>query len=552
MQAVMRKMSWASLVVICVAAQLTASDAEIHGVVKDNTGKPVRGALVKASAGAKSVSRFTQKDGRYEITVPAGSFDVTVDAYGFAPKRQAKDTTQPGETNFSLTPRVDLTYLTSAELQSLLPDNPQTKLIRAKCVACHSFGKIIMKRGYTASDWPGFIPTMTRGRESTPTLTDFLANPTKLAALSAALGEYFGPDAPYFGPDADPINLDQVKHADLSESVLKATIREYTIPTPDSFPHSVTLDQQDNAWFGEIGPRANKIGRFDPLTENFEEYSLPFPDTGPHTGAADARTFWETLTFSGPEGDVNKTYAKLASVDRETGKVATYDFPGYDGHVHTLTLDQDGNVWCSGSSVLKFDVKTRKFREYKLPIPSSTPENTVEAWENIPGQPPAPGAGTIYDVQVDSKGNVWASVQALGLLVRLDPATGETKTYYPPDTPSVKGLAVDAQDNVWFAGHQGNRLGRLDPKTGTFKLYGPPTGFATPYGLALDKKAGYVWFADLNGNNVTRFDPKTEQFAEYPIPSSNASPRFIGVDSKGRVWFTEFMNGKIGVVDPER
>jgi virginiamycin B lyase len=197
-------------------------------------------------------------------------------------------------------------------------------------------------------------------------------------------------------------------------------------------------------------------------------------------------------------------------------------------------------------------VKTRKFREYKLPIPSSTPENTVEAWENIPGQPPAPGAGTIYDVQVDSKGNVWASVQALGLLVRLDPATGETKTYYPPDTPSVKGLAVDAQDNVWFAGYQGNRLGRLDPKTGTFKLYRPPTGFATPYGLALDKKAGYVWFADLNGNNVTRFDPKTEQFAEYPIPSSNASPRFIGVDSKGRVWFTEFMNGKIGVVDPER
>ena len=552
MQVVVQKIFWVSLTIICVAAQVGASGAEIHGVVQDNAGNPVRGALVKASAGGDSVSRFTQKDGRYEIVVPAGKVNVTVDAYGFAPKRQATDTAQAGETNFSLTPKADLAHLTSAELQSLLPDNPQTKLIRATCIACHSFGMIIKKSGYTASDWQGFIPTMTRGRLPTPTLTDILAKPVKLAALSAALEKYFGPDAPYFGPDADAINLDQVKHADISEAVLKATIREYTIPTPDSFPHSVTLDQQDNAWFAEIGPRANKIGRFDPLTEKFEEYPLPFPDSGPHTGAADARTFWVTMTFSGPEGDVNKTYAKLASVDRETGKVATYDFPGYEGHTHTLTLDQEGNVWCSGSTVLKFDVKTRKFREYKLPVPSNIPESTMEAWENVPGQAPAPGADAVYDVQADSKGNVWASVQALGLLIRLDPATGETKIYYPPDTPSIKGLAVDAQDNIWFAGHEGNRLGRLNPKTGTFNLYQPPTGFATPYGLAFDKRTGNIWFADLNGNNVTRFDPKTEQFAEYPIPSSNASPRFIGVDSKGRVWFTEFMNGKIGVLDPGR
>ena len=152
------------------------------------------------------------------------------------------------------------------------------------------------------------------------------------------------------------------------------------------------------------------------------------------------------------------------------------------------------------------------------------------------GQAPASGAGFVYDVQVDSKGNVWASVQALGLLIRLDPATGETKIYYPPDTPSIKGLAVDAQDNIWFAGFQGNRLGSLNPKTGTFKLHQAPTGFATPYGLAFDKKTGYIWYADLNGNNISRFDPKTEQFAEYPIPSSNASPRFIALDSKGRAW----------------
>lgn len=71
-----------------------------------------------------------------------------------------------------------------------------------------------------------------------------------------------------------------------------------------------------------------------------------------------------------------------------------------------------------------------------------------------------------------------------------------------------------------------------------------------PYGLVADKKTGEIWFADLNGNHITRFNPKTEKFAEFPIPSSNAAPRFIDLDSKGRVWFTEWMNGKIGSVDP--
>ena len=69
--------------------------------------------------------------------------------------------------------------------------------------------------------------------------------------------------------------------------------------------------------------------------------------------------------------------------------------------------------------------------------------------------------------------------------------------------------------------------------------------------MTIDKATGYIWCADVNGNNITRFDPKTEPFVEYPIPSADAVPRFIDVDSgTGKVWFTEFFTGKIGVLDP--
>ena len=81
-------------------------------------------------------------------------------------------------------------------------------------------------------------------------------------------------------------------------------------------------------------------------------------------------------------------------------------------------------------------------------------------------------------------------------------------------------------------------------------MYQPPTIKARPYGFALDKTTGYIWFADFSGNNITRFDPKKAEFVEYPIPSRGTYARFIGLDSKGRVWFTEFWSGKIGMLDP--
>src|ERR1700690_3578471 len=63
-----RVILWAFIAALSFSASVAASDAVIRGVVTDNDGKPVRGALVKAQSGYKIVTRFSQKDGRYEIT----------------------------------------------------------------------------------------------------------------------------------------------------------------------------------------------------------------------------------------------------------------------------------------------------------------------------------------------------------------------------------------------------------------------------------------------------------------------------------------------------
>src|ERR1019366_6839565 len=155
-----------------------------------------------------------------------------------------------------------------------------------------------------------------------------------------------------------------------------------------------------------------------------------------------------------------------------------------------------------------------------------------------------------YDVYTDSKDTVWFSEMALGQLVHFDPNTGETAQYKAPGAFNIRGILVDPQDNVWFSSYHNHQLGKLDPKSGKIKYYEVPAADSSPYGFVYNPKTGQLWFADQNANNITSFDPKTGKFVEYPIPTTNANPRFISIDAEGRIWFTESMRSKIGVLDP--
>ena len=537
----MNKLRACLLSVLVAGAFQAAGAAEIHGLVTDNAGKPVRGASVKATLGGNTVTRFTQANGRYTIELPPGHYDLTVEAYGFNPKRHADtDAGQSEDTNFALTPGFAMTRLTSAELQSLLPDNPQIKFIRGACTICHSFAYIQQKSGYTADEWAAFIPKMTAGRLASPEFT-----PAGLTAVTQALAKYFGPDSPYTSPGSDPPKPEQISHAEVSDAVLKGTFHEYRIPGGlMSMPHSILVDRGDDAWFS-----GRLIGRFESGPEKFVEY----PVKGSHTGVVGKDgLIWMTVPHTG-----------LASVDPATGKVESYRVPdvtprpassGFQGSIlgtHTPAVDREGNIWCSGSSVWKFDIKTKQFKEYAIPLPATAPKNSVEYWDQVPGEPSRMVAeGTFYDIRVDSKDQVWVSTFSMGELIRIDPSTGKTKSFHAPDSPSIRGIEVDAQDNIWFASYDGNSLGKLEPKTGTFKMFHPPTRYAMPYGIVADRKTGDIWFADLNGNHITRFREKTGEFDEFPIPTPESATRFIDLDSKGRVWFTEWVNGKIGFLDP--
>ena len=321
--------------VISLSSALYAADAVLRGSVTDHAGQPVRGAIVTATEGIKSVSRYTQNDGRFEITVPAGTYDLSAQAYGFAAsKKQTKDTNQPGDTNLSLSAKLDIDHLSGADLEHLLPDNQQTRMIRSTCGGCHSFDTIIRRRGSTADQWQGFLPTMTAGRMFQPVFS-----PQQLAALGPALEKYFGPDATFFGPDADAPTPEQVKHTSLSDAALNATVTEYRVPTPGVWVHSVAVDPtRDIAWFSEYDFQSNKVGRFNIDGEKFLEYPVPTPNSTPHTPIVgkDGR-LWMTLASAGID-------TKLVSVEPDTGRVTEYKWPEKKAGTHTVKVAPDGSL----------------------------------------------------------------------------------------------------------------------------------------------------------------------------------------------------------------
>jgi virginiamycin B lyase len=371
-------------------------------------------------------------------------------------------------------------------------------------------------------------------------------SPEQLGALGAALEKYFGPDAPFFGPDSEPPAVSQIKHANITDAALKATYREYKVPTPEAWVHSVAVDPtRDIAWFAEYDYQSNKVGRFNIAKQTFEEYPVPTPKSVPHTPIVglDGRV-WMAM-------DAKGVPTKLVSVNPATGMLKEYKWPEKSAGTHTVAVAPDGNLWMSSMSssdeFLGFDVETEKFKAYKHTLPAAYPEGSAGAYQKYAGKP----VGITYAVNVDSKGYVWFTETMLGTIARLDPKTGETMEFKPPQTPNMDGIIVDNQDNVWFSDFMGNKLGELDGKTKAFTMYQPPTAMARPYGLVQDKKTGYIWYGDFSGNNITRFDPKTKEFVEYPIPTHGAYPRFIGLDSKGRVWFGEWWNSKLGMLDPE-
>jgi streptogramin lyase len=510
---------------------LAVGSATMSGTVVDAAGKPVRGAIVKVAIGNKSISRYTDAQGKYRVTgLAAGQASVTAWAFGFS---EQSETAGGDELNFTLAAAKQPLDYNAAELRYLIPEtNEPEKQVYYACMACHGFENIIARAGMPAAAWEGFLPYMSVHRWGFSFIDENFA-----AAIAGPVAQVFGPDG-LFGPNAKP-DFSKIKGSPLSDAALKATITEYDIPSKGAQPHTVRVDPRNGTvWFADFDAASNNIFRFDPVTEVFKSYPIPVPDAAGHTGTILKDGSY--LVGLGREGSPIKLV-----MARPDGSVKTVSWVGKLQSSRVVESDPAHNnvVWVmAGPETWRFNLKTGERTAYHNP---PVPKDFAK-----PGDRPYIDGVDGYDVAVDSKGIPWVTQFNAGVIFKIDPATGATKSYHTPEMESARGIAVDAHDNIWFADFFGHKLGMLDQKTGTVKFFQPPTRYASPYGITIDRIRGYIWYADTAPNNVVRFDPRTGQFIEYPIPTKNAAVRFLGIDPQGRAWYGGYWNQKLGVVDP--
>jgi streptogramin lyase len=533
---------WSLLMVVGLSTaasgvSIAAAVGSVSGVVTDSSGQPVRGAIVKATQGMKTVARYTGSDGRYRLpALPGDRLSISVDAFGFA---VATKTATGGTANFKLSDQMDLSRLNSSELRYLIPEDniPQLR-VYYECGNCHGLEVPVSRSGMPVEAWRGFLPHMSGYRWGVNFFSD-----QHSALVAPWVAELFGPDGT-MGPNAHP-DYSKVKHTPIRDAALKATITEYTIPSRGAQPHSIRVDTAtDMVWFSDYDSQSNNIYQFNPKSESFREYKIPLRNAAAHTGAV----LSDGSYLVGLDSQ-EKTPIKLA-LAKPDGTLQTVEWAGKPRGSRVVARDPSNQdvVWVvAGPETWRMNLKTNERRAYQNPKPKAFPAGSFAGRFALPGDEPN-SAG--YDLTVDSKGTPWVSQLGQAIIFSINPETGETKMYNQPQMVSARGVVADASDNIWFADYYGHKLGMLDTKTGAVTMYLPPNRYASPYGVSVDKKRGFIWYADTMPNNVTRFNLKNHEFVEYPLPTANADARFVGIDAQGRAWYGGFFNSQLGVVDP--
>ena len=303
---------------------------------------------------------------------------------------------------------------------------------------------------------------------------------------------------------------------------LKVSIREFTVPTPNSRPHDPTVAPDGSLWFTAQG--VNKIGRLDPSSGAFKEYPLKTPNSGPHGLVADGQGhIWFTAISGGYVG----------KLDPRTSEIQEYrPSDGSDIDPHTPVFDHNGILWFTNEQtnyIGRLDPATGKMELKQVPTPHAIPYGIVA-----------------------TKDFLFFCEFGTNKLASIDPRTMAIREYRltsPAARPRRLALAPDG--TIYYTDYARGYLGHFDPAAGRLlKEWASPGGTEShPYGIAVTAN-GEVWYSEsgVSPNTLVRFDPKSDSFATEAIPSGGGVVRNMVATPDGKLYLACSGVNKVAVV----
>lgn len=161
-----------------------------------------------------------------------------------------------------------------------------------------------------------------------------------------------------------------------------------------------------------------------------------------------------------------------------------------------------------------------------------------------------PSGSAPTGITVGHDGRVYVSLQAPGLLGRIDPSSGRVETFSPDTRNGLPHrMTVDADGGVWFVLMGADRVARFDPATSTIREYALGTHGAQPCHLISDSQ-GSIFVTLRNAGQIARLDVKSGSVQLYPVGAADSLPDAIEMGPDGRVWFTKNGAQTISALSP--
>ena len=356
-------------------------------------------------------------------------------------------------------------------------------------------------------------------------------------------------------------------------------VQEFSIPTPCTNPLAIATDYDGNVWFTQTN--TGKVAKFDPTSETFTEYDNPSWPPG-------SRSMMWGIDYA-PDGSVWFTDEAFDSV---------WKFSTLDEKYERLAYPSNGNSLPQKLQIHGSQIIINDFTGNKLTFLDPTQSGGDVNYLNVPSL--IDGSVTA-DFTVDANDNVWYTnwlFQQGGVLVKFNqngysdavatsgeeflPLLNFVELYtLPPELLTPNGAVIDNDGTIWLADTTSSFFFNFDPLTEQFtryvtaeplvSTYGNQTGIVTspisrPYWIDTDDQ-GRIVFNAQTANNISVMDPKSQSLVEYQIPSKNplwadcdpgtgvllsdcglAQVFDFAVDGD-KIWFTEWVENNIGVVD---
>lgn len=220
----------------------------------------------------------------------------------------------------------------------------------------------------------------------------------------------------------------------------------------------------------------------------------------------------------------------LGRLDPKSGQ--TRHIPlGEGSSPHGVIVGPDGAPWITDSglnAIVRVDPTTEQVTRYPLPAGSSANLNTAA---------------------FDPAGVLWFTGQS-GVYGRLDPKTGQVRTFEAPRSRGPYGITGTPTGDVYYASLAGNHIARIDTATGRATPIEPPTDGQGARRVWTDS-AGRIWVSEWNAGQLGSYDPATKTWREWRLPGDNPQAYAVYVDDRDVVWVTDFGGNAIVRFDPK-